>query len=336
MVRRQPFDRLPAARIQLINALQCSDSLFSEHFQKFQENLGRSLCIVHSAMMILQRNPQCFRHCIQCMLRLIRQQQTGDSDCIHRSKLTFQFLPPGIFRHKTHIEDRIVSHQYTPLTELQKLRQNLFYHRGIHHVIVTDTCQFLNPKGNGSLRIYKSRKPVCNLPTGNFYCPDFYDFIVYRRKSCRLQVKYHIVPVQPLSFTICNHIFQIIYNIGFHPINNLKETARIRILLSGFLPFRLFRFPEPFPHMIGIGKCLNDAMVCNGNRRMPPLIGPLDQIFCIGHAVHITHLRMTMELHPFLLTVVHPAHRKITDLFHTCNRTYRQFIVKPVNSGHTL
>ena len=58
--------------------------------------------------------------------------------------------------------------------------------------------------------------------------------------------------------------------------------------------------------MIGVRKGLHHAVIGNGDRRMPPLIGALYQILRLGNAVHIAHLRMTVKLYSLLRRSVLP------------------------------
>ena len=87
--------------------------------------------------------------------------------------------------------------------------------------------------------------------------------------------------MQTLSLIIRHYLFQIIHQIGFHTVNDLEEILLVRILVSGFFSLALFGFPQIVPDMIGIGKTLYHAVICDGDGTMSPFIGTFYDIFCL-------------------------------------------------------
>ena len=77
-------------------------------------------------------------------------------------------------------------------------------------------------------------------------------------------------------------------------------------------------------------------MIRNGNRRVPPFICPFHQCLGLGNAVHITHLGMTMQLHPFLRRSIHPCAAEVSDLLDPAYRTNGQLTVKTVDGGNAF
>ena len=336
MIGRHSFHRVRAAGAQGIDVCQPMDAFFLQHGNKFDKYLRRGLCIIHRTVMVFQGNTQGFGHRIQCMFCLVRKQQPGNPHRIHAGKCTVKPQPPRIFRNKTHIKGRIMGHQHTFRTESQKIRQNLFNPRRVHHILIPDTGELFNPIGYGCPGIDKGGKPLCDFPIGYFYSANFDNPVAHRRKTGCLQVKHHEIPGQRLIFAVHNHLFQIIHQIGFHTIDHFEKVLWIRIFFPCLFPSRLFSPPQIFPHMVCIRKRLYDTVISDGDGRMAPFPGPFDNILCIRHAVHIAHLRMAVQFHPLPGAVVHPSCGKIGRLFDSRYRAQCQFAVKLINGGHTF
>ena len=88
--------------------------------------------------------------------------------------------------------------------------------------------------------------------------------------------------------------------------------------------------------MIGVRERLDNAVVGDCQRLVSPGNGGADEILHIGHAVHVAHLRVAVQLHPFLGAGVHPPHPEIRDLLDAHHRTDGQLTVKFINGGDTL
>ena len=200
----------------------------------------------------------------------------------------------------------------------QKLRQYHINFGRIHDHFIGNTREACDSKRNRHTRIYKRTVPLCHPSVFHLHGPNLDNMILHRTESGRLDVKYHVSIFQSLFSGTNHNIRQIIYQICLYPINDFK-----RIFLIQFLYV-----------MVGLGKCLHYPMVGDGNRFMPPVMSPLYNIQHIRNPVHITHLGMTVKLHPLFGTYVLSAHRKIRDFLNSCNRSDGQLIVEPVNIGH--
>ena len=77
-------------------------------------------------------------------------------------------------------------------------------------------------------------------------------------------------------------------------------------------------------------------MICDRDRRMPPLIGALYDILHFRDAVHIAHLGMAVQLHPLAQAVILALGGKITDFLHAHDGADGQFTVKFVDHRDTL
>ncbi len=86
--------------------------------------------------------------------------------------------------------------------------------------------------------------------------------------------------------------------------------------------------------MIGIGKCLYTAVIGNSNCRHPPCLCPLNNGLNLGHPVHITHLRVTVQFHALFQAVIHPFAGKILAFFYPYDTAKRQFMIEFINGRH--
>ena len=88
--------------------------------------------------------------------------------------------------------------------------------------------------------------------------------------------------------------------------------------------------------MICVWEGLNTAVVRHSHCRHPPLLCPFNDALDLRDAVHITHLRMAVELHPLFQAGVHTLTGKVLALFDTYDGSQGQLAVKFVNGGNAL
>ena len=149
----------------------------------------------------------------------------------------------AVFHDETHIKISIVRHQHSIFAEIQKLRQDNIDCRLTNHHIILDTRQFFNLKGNRHLRIDKSGKTFRNLPRRHFDRTNFNDSVIDRRKARRLNIEYNKRSLEALSFIIRHDFPQIVYQISFHAIDNLKKALFIRLFFSRLFSLILLCLP---------------------------------------------------------------------------------------------
>ncbi len=129
---------------------------------------------------------------------------------------------------------------------------------------------------------------------------------------------------------------QIVHQICLHPVNHLEKSLLVRLRLPRFLTACLLRLPQILPHMVRVGKGLHDPVIGDGDRRMPPFVGALHDIFRLRDAVHIAHLRMTVKLHPLSDASVLAGCRKVGDFLNACKGADGQFMVELIDHSHAL
>ncbi len=286
--------------------------------------------------MVFQRHAEGLCHCVQRMLFLPRQKNSGNAHRIHISKIVGNPLSVTIFHNKAHIEPGVMSHQNTALAKLQKPGQHYVDLLRPHYHIICYSCKLLNLKGNGRQRINKCGKTIHNLTLTDLHRANFYNAVFCGRKSCRLNIKNHEICLEILPLLVSGDLMQIVHKIGLHAVNHLKESLLVRRRLTRLLTAVFLRLPEILPHMVRIRERLYHAVVGNGDGRMSPLVSPLYDILCLGHPVHIAHLRMTVKLHPLPYASVLSGSGKIRYLLNTRQRTDGQLMVKPVHHGHAF
>ena len=215
-----------------------------------------------------------------------------------------------------------MSHHHGIFRKFQKFWENLFNGFRIHHHTVIDAGKLLYFKRNRHLRIDKYRKSIFNLSLFHPNRTNFNNPVRYRTEACGLNIKNHIGLIQTLSLTSGYHSFQIIYQIRFHTINNLKRRIHLfQFVLSSFrMLFLVILSVITDDVIIGVicfRKGLHNSVICNGNCRMSPFVCSLYKHTGIRNPIHITHLRMTVKFHSFLRTVVHSTGSKISYFLNT-------------------
>ena len=261
--------------------------------------------------MILQRNTQRLGHRVQRMFGLRWQHHSRHPHRVHIGEIMGNSLPVAIFHDKTHVEPGIVGYQHTPLAEAEKLRQHALDLLRVDHHIVLDARQLLDLERDRHLRIDEHRKAVYDLTAADLHRADLYDSVFHWGKARGLDIEHHEILAEILPLVIGGDLMQIVHQIGFHPVDHLEKVLLVRVRISRLFALVLLRFPQIFPDMVGVRKRLHHAVIRDGDRRMSPLISPLDNILGLGHAVHIAHLRMTVQLHPLTHTGIQARCGKI-------------------------
>ena len=204
--------------------------------------------------------------------------------------------------------------------KFQKLRQYRLDRLCLQHHLIRNAGQIRNLKWDWTLRIYKGAESVHDFSVDHLHCTDLDDLIPDRTKSGRLDVKYNVCVIECLLSRIHCDVCQVIYHITFHTIDDLEWILFIQCLNV----------------MICIRECLCHTVVCDCDRRMPPVMGSLYDRLYLRHTIHIAHLRMTVKFYTFQRIQILPCHGEISDLLDSCDRTDRQLSVKFVDGRHAL
>ena len=217
---------------------------------------------------------------------------------------------------KSRIKIRIVSHQNGAFAEIHKSRQDHRNIRGIFHHSVIDARQFLDFKRNGPFRIDKFTELLRDDTILHLDGTDFDDTVIHRTESRCLNIKNYKRRIQALPSGVRDNVFDIIHQIPFHAVNDLKVLALYTV--------------------IGIRESLNNAMICNCHGLMSPSHSRLQKLLHIRYAIHIAHGGMAMQLHTLNRAVIHAFLREIRNGLNTGYRTKGNIMLKLVHHGNGL
>ena len=88
--------------------------------------------------------------------------------------------------------------------------------------------------------------------------------------------------------------------------------------------------------MVRVRERLDTAVIRDCQCRHPPLFRPFYEVLHLGDTIHITHLRMAVELHPLHRGIIHALGGEIFTLPDTHNGTDGQLTVKLVDGRNSL
>ena len=219
--------------------------------------------------------------------------------------------------NKAYIKGRVVGHKSRLPHKLEESRQHLVHRIRSHDHRIVDSCQAFNIKRDRHLRVHKLVHPVNDLAVSHLHGTDLDDPVLHRRKSRGLDIEHHVLAVETLVSGIDDHLLHIIDKISLNSVEDLEGV--------------------PFVEgVVRVRERLNTAVIRYRQCRHPPLFRPLHKVLHLGDTIHITHLRMAVELHALYRGVIHPLGGKILTLPDAHNRTDGQLAVKLVDGRNSL
>ena len=227
MIGRKLAHHILTLRAKMIEMSKVMDSLFLQHLQEADEDLRRGPRVVHCPVMILQGDMEGACHHVQLIFGKGGKQNPGHGHRIHRGEIRYDILIPAVLLNESHIKAGIVGHQRRLSDKFQELRKHRLNPRRVHHHLVGNAGQLSDAKRNGHARIHKGAEPVCDLAAFHLHRADFNDLVLDGAESCSLQVEDHIGPVQGLTLLIDRHILEIVHQVAFYPVNDLKGIVFI-------------------------------------------------------------------------------------------------------------
>ena len=117
-------------------------------------------------------------------------------------------------------------------------------------------------------------KAVCKFTVYNAYSANFGDIAVNMGKSRGFDIKHHIFVLKSFGSVRVIDALRVVDHISFYAVDQM--------------------YPVCLGRIGGIGKCLYNAVICNGDRFMPPLCSAGNNLFDIRNSVLRRHLRMNM------------------------------------------
>ena len=233
-------------------------------------------------MVVEGRQFQMLGHDIQLVLSQIRQQVLRQDQRVDIGGVKGQAHFPAAGADKADIELRVVGGQRAVAHKSQKGRQRLFQRRRAFEHLVGDTGEADDLRRQTAVGVHKGLEAVGDFPVFQHHGADLRNgLLCYLQTRC-LDVKAHDLAGEGLLLGAVhrNAVVQIVDEIALHTVK--------------YFYFTLGRMP-------GVREGLRHAVVGNGNGRMAPADGLLDDAFRVGQRVHIGHTGMEMQFHPLLL-----------------------------------
>ncbi len=297
--------------------IQRSNVPLLQHLREAQKDERGALGVVHRPMMILQRNMERFGHRIQSVSRKLRQENPRERYGIHHGEVTGKPHIVAVFPQKAHVKIRVVRHHYGGVAKREELWQDLRDgRRGKHHVVV-NTGQLFNLIGNGYFGIDKGGKTLRDTSVLQAYRANLDDPVFLGRKARGLQIEHHERIGETLPGRVCHGAFQIVHEIGLHPVDYPKVAVRCHL-------FGRFR------------KGLHIAVIRDGDGPMAPLPRAGNDIAHVGHPGQVAQFGKEEQFHPLLRRAVPALFQERGNPANPSHGADGQFPVVRVESRHAV
>ncbi len=155
MIRVKLAHRIHTRFAKFIQCRKRLHTVLFQHCYQFNENLRRTLCIVHRTMMIFKRYAKRLCHRVKRIFRLPRKQRPRSSHGIHIRKIRRNPLPLCVLLYKTHVKACIMRDQNRIPHKRKKLRKHSLNRLRFHYHTVVNACQLFNLKRYRYFRIDK-------------------------------------------------------------------------------------------------------------------------------------------------------------------------------------
>ena len=281
MMRGHFADRVDIAVSIPVDFLKRCDIVFLQHPDEFYKYLCRCPGVVYCPVMILKRDVQGFGHDIELIFGQSWQKHSGQRHCVQIDKMIVQTKLSAVLLDEPHVKASIMCDKDAFSGKFEELGKDYVDGRSVYNHLVGNSCQIRDLKRDRTLWIYKGAEPVHNLSACYFYSSDLDDPVADRTEARRLNVKDNICIVKRLIPRIYCDLRQIIHHVSFYTVDHFERIV----------------FVQRLNIMVCDGKRLRHAVICDGNRRMPPVVRPFYNVFYFGDTVHIAHLCMAVELH---------------------------------------
>ena len=173
-----------------------------------------------------------------------------------------------------------MSRQRAAVHELQKFRQCLLELGRILEHVVGDACQADDLRCEASVGVDEGLEPLGDLAVAQHHCANLRDGLPVHLEAGGLDIEAHELIVQGAVLLAVDSypVIQVVDKVPLHAVENFD-------LVPGGMP--------------GVREGLGHAMVGDGDGGMPPADGRLDGVLGVRQGVHVAHLRVQVQLHPF-------------------------------------
>ena len=276
---------LVAQRTQLqhlpVDLLQAADAQLPAHFpEKRNKHITHHGRVVGCPVVVEGRQVQMLRHHIQLEFAQLRQQILRQDKRVHISRVKGKSRLPAALPNEADVKLGIVSRQRATIHESQKRLQCVFQRGCIGQHGIGDARETDNLRGQVTVWIHKGLEPVRDLPVFQHHGADLRDGLLHHLQSRGLNVKADDLIVKILIHRAVDRhtVIQIVYIISLQAVEDLD-------LPLGSVP--------------RIGEGLHHAVVGDGDGRVAPGNGLLNDSGGVREGVHIGHTGVQMQLHPF-------------------------------------
>ena len=249
--------------------LQAADAQLPPHFlKKRNEHVAHHARVVRSAVMVEDRQIQMLRHHVQLELAQLRQQILRQDQRVHIGRVKGEPRLPAALPNEPYVKLGVVRRQRPAVHEPKKALQRLLEGRGVLQHGVGNAREADNFRCQPAIWVHKGLESVCNFPVFQHHGADLRDGLLHHVKPRGLNVEADdLVFKRLIHGAVDGHtVVQIVHIVPLHSVEDLD-------LPLGGVPC--------------VGERLHHAVVGDGNGRMPPGNGLLDNGGGIREGVHV-------------------------------------------------
>ncbi len=253
----------------LIDLLQAADAQLPPHFfKKRNEHVAHHTRVVRSAVMVEGRQIQMLRHDVQLELAQLRQQILRQDQGIHIGGVKGKSRLPAALPNEADVKLGVVCRQRTAVHEPEKALQRLLEGRSVLQHGVGNAGEADNFRRQPAVWIHKGLEPLRDLPVFQHHGANLRDGLLHHVQPRGLNVEADdLVFKRLIHGAVDGHaVVQIVHIVPLHAVEDLD-------LPLGGVPC--------------VGERLHHAVVGDGNGRMPPGNGLLDNGGGIREGVHV-------------------------------------------------
>ena len=273
-----------------IDLLQTADPLLFQHIHKPGHNQATGHGIVRRPVMVEVWQAQGVGYHIQLMLAELGHQDAGEDQGIGVCKATLDVLPFTFCPDEADVKGCVMSNQWPLSHKFQEFGKNLTNLRLAFQHLVGNAGKLRILGSQQPLRVHQSLETIHFLPVFQNNRAYFRNAVINGRKTCCLQIKGNIFPVERnvgLS-TDNDTVIHIVHIITFAAVEDLDYILR---------PGHLWAAAPGLHRVQCVREGLDTAVVGDGNGLMPPGCRLLDGRFGAGKGIHIAHGGMQVQLH---------------------------------------
>ena len=175
-------------------------------------------------------------------------------------------------------------------TPVEEVRQNLLNRICVHDHAVVDARELGDAERNRHARVHENIHAIDDLVVPELHRTDLDDVVGLGTEAGGLDIENDRVVVEALPLLVLHDGLEVIDEIALAAVDQLEVLVVLDLLQVN----------------VGVREGLHDAVVRDRHRLHAEGNRGVDVVIDIGHAVHVGHLRMQMQLHALLRRAVLP------------------------------